>query len=228
MSAAKKMNEKERKISSELIKKLNQLMSKHDIKSDAECMRKIQETTGFIFNQSKFSDIKNGKTFPTTLELIAFSDFFEVSIDHLLGREQSLEAFSVYEICENLARLFISDVNIEFTTENKKYGAIENIGFNFDESTLPPFPLEPAQQNVNSFLINEFIKTVKPIADIARNDSITKEIYNSIISGILDKMVQRKTALENEIQRDVTEFSKQSLNIPEDDEFYESPFPPEY
>jgi len=194
MSTPKKMNDNERKISNNLIKNITTLMLENEIYSDAECMRKIKENTGFDFNQSKFSDIKTGKTFPTTMELIAFSDFFNVSIDFLLGKERKETKLAIFETCKYIAKMFESDMNLGcatvtiqetsyFNNYPSEYEKTYNALFFSTETPAPfeelPFNTE-IQPHQKAEFVNLFIHKMIDIHKMKR--TISKELYNKIIS----------------------------------------------
>lgn len=200
MSTPKKMNDNERKISNNLIKNITTLMLENEIYSDAECMRKIKENTGFDFNQSKFSDIKTGKTFPTTMELIAFSDFFNVSIDFLLGKERKETTLTIYETCKYIAKMFESDINlgcaavpVEELYFDQMSGCTRTFERNYDciyfslehdeiNDFANPFGLSPHRKAER---INAFIKKMIDMRKI--KNTISKELYNKIIFEWLEE-----------------------------------------
>ena len=194
MAKPKKMTDKERVVSDVLIENIELLKKENGIKSDAECMRKIKEKTGFDFNQSKYSDIKQGKTFPTTMELIAFSDFFNVSIDFLLGKERHNEDLTIFESCQIIVQLFESHINlgcapVEISETDYSLYALNNSytqTYNaiYFSTETPPIPFYADKTRLSPHRkaekINDFIKKMIDITNIKH--TISKELYNKIVS----------------------------------------------
>jgi len=76
----------------------------------------INEKYGFTFGKSSISGYENGKAVPETIALTKFAEFFNVSVDYLLGQsnrrkpqvevyKQSFQGISTKDLTEDEIRL---------------------------------------------------------------------------------------------------------------------------
>lgn len=189
-----------------LEKTIIKLMNEKNIKTQEELRRKIYEKVGFTFTQPALSELLNHRKKANVNELIALSDFFNVSIDFLLGRENNLTELTVAEACSFIIKLQESKLNMEYknitveelskhSTYNHTYKALY---FSEVEKEFLPF-----ETNINigykkAYLINLFIEKVLRL-NLTRND-IDNDIYNEIISKWINKLkyFDDETLFEND------------------------------
>lgn len=186
-----------------LEKTIIKLMNEKNIKTQEELRRKIYEKVGFTFTQPALSELLNHRKKANVNELIALSDFFNVSIDFLLGRENNLTELTVAEACRFIIKMQESKLNMEYcnasikenydTSKNTTYKAFY---FSVIENTDNPFKKNIGYKK--AYLINLFIEKVLRL-NLTRND-IDNDIYNEIISKWINKLkyFDDETLFEND------------------------------
>ena len=179
-----------------LEKNIKNLMNEMNIETQAELMQKIKEKKGYVFNQPTLSALLNHNKKASLNELIALSDFFNVSIDYLLGRENISKKLTISEICKLIVQLQESGSNMKF-----KKVRIDNIAHDgFDECQTPfynnynafyfseyidvPFSVLPYEKE-KAYIVNKFIEKLLQLNNVK---DIDKDIYNDIIARWINKL----------------------------------------